>query len=84
MKTGASHVFAHLIKLGKRGIPIAIRTEYYKKAKGVITCKSENVKIPETAIEYEHQVILTNSSNEVVAAVWIKFSLSSINSKKTS
>jgi len=72
------YVLNILTKDGRRGIPVGLKAEYLKKARGKITAKLENLEIPKDVKDYDIQVDLKDQTHDVVCKVTLTLKISDI------
>jgi hypothetical protein len=68
---------------GRRGIPIAMKVDYLKKARGKITAKIENVEIPNGISTYDLSLDLFDQQQEVVCKFVLSFNIDQIPNAKS-
>ena len=69
--TTLTSIVSSLERDGKRGIPIEVKGKFFKKARGLLTGTSENIKIPENAKEYVGITNIRNEDKDLVATVYV-------------
>jgi len=72
------YVLNVLTKEGRRGIPVGLKAEYLKKARGKISAKLENLEIPKDVKDYDIQVDLKDQTHDVVCKVTLTLKISDI------